>query len=90
MAHTLSALKRLRQSAARNERNKAVRSEVKTQIKKVKDAIDKKDAKKAQENYQTMCALLDKAVSKGVLHLNNASRHKSRLAARLASISKKS
>jgi len=88
MAHTLSALKRLRQSAARNERNKAVRSEVKTQIKKVRESIAKKDSKKAQENYKAVCVLLDKAVSKGVLHLNNASRHKSRLAAGLASIGK--
>jgi small subunit ribosomal protein S20 len=82
MAHTLSALKRLRQSEKRNERNKAVRSRVKTQIKKVLETA-KKDPKKAQDEYRLACKLLDKAVAKGVLHSNNAARHKSRLAAHL-------
>jgi small subunit ribosomal protein S20 len=90
MAHTLSAVKRLRQSRARNERNKSVKSAVRTQVKKAQEAISKKDAAGASDQYREACRLLDKAVSKGVLHPNNAARRKSRLAMRFNAASKSS
>ena len=71
-----SAKKRLRQNKKRGLRNKSVKSYLKTITKKVRNAKEKKEAtnllKVAYKAY-------DMAVSKGVIHKNNAARHKSRL-----------
>ena len=83
MAHTLSALKRMRQSERRNERNHSIKTQVKTQIKKVLEGL--KGKKKNKENLlaelQKAESLLDRAATKGALHRNNAARRKARLAA---------
>ena len=71
-----SAEKALRQSISRNLRNKAVKSKVRTIIKKVETARDKTQAKTLLR--QTF-SLLDKAVKRNVIHFNQASRTKSRL-----------
>jgi len=83
VAHTISALKQWKQSEVRRSRNHAVKSELRTQMKKVLAAVDKKDAGQAKTLLQTAYSLIDRAVSKGVLHKNAASRHKSRLSARV-------
>jgi small subunit ribosomal protein S20 len=67
-----SAEKRLRQSQKANLRNRAVKSQIKTVVKKVETSLDEKDLKKA-------VSLLDKAGRKKVIHKNVASRVKSRL-----------
>ena len=67
-----SAEKRLRQSQNANLRNRAVKSQIKTVVKKVETSLDEKDLKKA-------VSLLDKAGRKKVIHKNVASRVKSRL-----------
>jgi small subunit ribosomal protein S20 len=67
-----SAEKRLRQSQAANIRNRAIKSQVKTSIKKVETSPDEKELKKT-------VSLLDKAAGKRVIHKNVASRVKSRL-----------
>jgi small subunit ribosomal protein S20 len=67
-----SAEKRLRQSQAANIRNRAIKSQIKTSIKKVETSFDEKELKKTT-------SLLDKAARKKVIHKNVASRVKSRL-----------
>ena len=71
-----SAEKALRQSITRNLRNKAVKSKVRTIIKKVETARDKTQAK---DLLKQTFSLLDKAVKRNVIHFNQASRTKSRL-----------
>ena len=80
MANHKSALKRHRQSLKRRARNVAVKSSLKTTIKKVREAITQKDAEKAQGLLIQTTKALDKAASKGVIHKNNAARRISRLA----------
>jgi small subunit ribosomal protein S20 len=83
MPNTKSAKKRLRQSLERRARNRAVKSTLKTQIKKVLSAVEGGDAAASDEEYRTATKRLDQAAAKGVIHRNKASRLKSRLAARL-------
>lgn len=87
MAHTISALKQWKQSENRRARNHAVKSELRTQMKKVQGVVDKKDAAGAKTVLQEAYSLIDRAVSKGVLHKNTAGRYKARLAARVNAIS---
>lgn len=87
MAHTISALKQWKQSEVRRARNHAVKSALRTQVKRVQSAIDKKDAAVAKTALQEAYSMIDRAVSKGVLHKNNASRHKARLTARVNALS---
>ncbi|MEW5739274.1 MAG: 30S ribosomal protein S20 [Myxococcota bacterium] len=80
MANTRSAEKRNRQAQKRNLRNSAVKSSVKTALKKAREAIASGDAAKAKEAVKAATRALDQAASKGVLHARNASRHVARLA----------
>ena len=73
MANIKSAKKRILVTETRTARNKAIKSEVKTMVKKVYAAIDSKDALKAA------ISTLDKATTKGVYHKNTTSRKISRL-----------
>jgi len=77
LANTASSEKRNRQTQKRRVRNVAVRSSVKTAVKKLRDALDKGDAAAAK---QALPGALASAASKGVLHKNAASRRISRLA----------
>jgi small subunit ribosomal protein S20 len=87
MPITKSAKKRLRQSIARRTRNRAVKSSVKTQIKRVLAALQSGDQGKIDTEFRLACKKLDKAAAAGVIHRNTASRHKSRLSARLKATS---
>ncbi len=78
-----SARKRERQNLKRRARNKSVISALKTQMKKVRTAITAKDQEKAKNELIKAESLLDKAASKGIIHKNKASRHKSRLSKQL-------
>ncbi len=80
MANIKSAKKRILTSAKRAERNKAVKSAVKTAVKKVHAAIEAGEKTAAQEKLVAAETALSKAATKGVLHKNNASRKVSRLA----------
>ena len=86
MANHASAIKRHRQSVKRAERNQAVRTRVRTAIKKLRTTIASGDAQAAQRDLPAVARMLDKAVSKGVLPRNNASRRLSRLARSTAQI----
>ncbi len=83
MANIKSQIKRNRQNEKRNDRNKAVRSELKTRIKKTHAAIDG-GADEAAELYRLAQKRIDSAASKGVLSKKTAARRKSRLAKKLA------
>lgn len=80
LANIKSAKKRILVARTRNERNKSIKSKVKTSIKKVNAAIEAKDAAAAKAALLAATAEIDKAASKGVYHKNTASRKVSRLA----------
>jgi small subunit ribosomal protein S20 len=86
VAHTISALRQYKQSETRRVRNHAVRSALRTQMKRVLAAVDRKDAAASKTALQDAYRLLDRAVVKGVIHRNNAARHKSRLTARVNAV----
>jgi small subunit ribosomal protein S20 len=76
---TRSAEKAHRQSLKRHLRNRAVKSATKTALKKANAAILSHDINAARDAVRAAIVALDKAAQKGVLHANNAARHKSRL-----------
>jgi small subunit ribosomal protein S20 len=79
LANHKSAIKRHKQTEKRRVRNASVKTTVKSSIKKVREAITNSDAAEAKSSLVTAISRLDGAVSKGVLHKNNASRKVSRL-----------
>ena len=79
MANTKSAQKRNRQALKRRARNQAVRTQVKSAVKRAREALAAKDPAKAQEALRAAARTLDRAASKGVLHKKNASRRIARL-----------
>ena len=86
MANIKSAKKRILVNRTRAARNKAVRSAVKTAIKKVEAAVTAKDKDAASAALLKAISTIDKAQSKGVYHKNNASRKVSRLTKAVNSI----
>ncbi len=81
MANIKSKIKRNRQNIRLNERNAAIRSELKTRAKRAVDAAEAGDAAKAEELLQLAQKRIDMAATKGVLHRKTASRRKARLTA---------
>lgn len=81
MANIKSAKKRILVNQTKADRNKAIRSKVKTAIKKVDAAIAANDKEAAAAALKAATVEIDKATSKGVYHKNTASRKVSRLAA---------
>lgn len=79
MANIKSAVKRYKQNLRRRQRNRAVRSRVKTSIKAVKIALQDNDIEKAKELLPHAVREIHKAASKGALHKNNSARKVSRL-----------
>ncbi len=86
MANIKSQLKRIKTNALATERNKAVKSEIRTWIRKFKAAADSGDASAAAAALKVASTKLDKAVSKGVIHKNNAANKKSSMAKKAASL----
>lgn len=77
---TKSSLKKARQTREKNLRNKRVKKAFKTAIKKLELAItEKKDKKEIDTLFSKTISLIDKAVSKGVVHKNTAGRKKSQI-----------
>jgi small subunit ribosomal protein S20 len=79
LAHHKSAIKRIKQNKVRNERNKHVRSTLKTFIKRVREAVEGKNATTAKEALDAAIPVISQAATKGVIHKSNASRNVSRL-----------
>ena len=86
MANIKSAKKRVIVNRTKAERNKAIRSEVKTSIKKVEAAVAAKDLAAAQAALKVATATIESACSKGVYHENNAARKVSRVSKAVNSI----
>lgn len=84
MANTLSAKKRNRQNEKRRQRNQTVRTRTRTFTKRARQAIESGDIAAAEKAVKDAASQLDRAVSKGVIHENNAARRKSRLMKQLA------
>ncbi|VXB24005.1 30S ribosomal protein S20 [Nocardioides sp. AX2bis] len=85
MANIKSQIKRIKQNEKRHQRNKAVKSDLKTAIRKFREAADSGDSTAATLG-QAATRKLDKAVSKGVIHKNQAANRKSAIGKRTASL----
>ena len=86
MANIKSQIKRNRTNEKARLRNKSVKSELKTYIRKVHTAIEGGDKAVADEALRVASRKLDKAVSKGVIHQNQAANRKSALAKQVGSL----
>ena len=86
MANIKSQIKRNRTNEAARLRNKSVKSALKTAVRQAREAITAGDAATAQAASAKAARLLDKAVSKGVIHSNQAANRKSSLAKHAASL----
>jgi small subunit ribosomal protein S20 len=86
VANIKSQIKRIGTNERRHERNKAVKSELKTSIRAVRAAVDAGDAEATAAALKAASRKLDKAVSKGVIHKNQAANRKSALAKKAASV----
>lgn len=83
MPNIASAKKRLKQSLVRRGRNRADKSQLKTQCKKVLAAVEQKLVETADAEFRTAAKLLDRAAAKRRIHPNAAARTKSRLSAKI-------
>jgi small subunit ribosomal protein S20 len=79
MPNTKSAQKRLRQNEARRVRNRAIKSTIKTQLRRVREAVSSGNLEQANTEFRVAAQKLDQAGQKRVIHRNKASRTKSRL-----------
>ena len=86
MANHFSALKRARQTERRTVRNRANTSRLRTQLRDLRETIEKGDKPAAEQLYRETVSALDEAIQKGTLHENTASRYKSRLSARVSAM----
>ncbi len=83
MANIRSAIKRIRSSARKRERNQVFRSRARTYVNKTRKLIAEGKIEEAREEAQLAIVALDKAAAKGIIHRNKAARSKSRLMKRL-------
>ena len=86
MANIKSQIKRIRTNEAARQRNKAVKSALKTSVRKFREAADAGDRDTAQLALLDASRQLDKAASKGVIHNNQAANRKSAMATRAAAL----
>jgi small subunit ribosomal protein S20 len=80
VANHPSALKRHRQSEKRRLRNRSIKTKLKNLVRQAREAVGTNNVEASTASFATAARALDKAVAKGVLHRNNASRKISRLA----------
>ncbi len=86
MANIKSQIKRIKTNEKARQRNAAVRSALKTSVRKFRSAADSGDASAANEEMLKAARQLDKAASKGVIHKNQAANRKSAMAKKAASL----
>ena len=86
MANHFSAMKRARQTVKRTVRNRANTSQLRTALRDLRESLTKGDKASAEQTFRSTVSSLDKAVQKGVIHGNTASRYKSRLSTRLKAL----
>ncbi len=80
MANIKSQIKRIKTNEKARQRNQSVKSSLKTAIRKTREAVEAGDTEKAEQLARAASRALDKAVSKGVIHANQAANKKSALA----------
>jgi small subunit ribosomal protein S20 len=86
VANIKSQIKRNKQNEKAHERNKSVKTGLKSAVRKFREAAESGDATKAQELAKDATKKLDKAASKGVIHKNQAANRKSAIAKKAASL----
>ncbi len=86
MANSAQARKRARQAEKRRQHNAGRRSMMRTEVKKVINAIDAGDKAAAEAAFKTAAPLLDRMAGQGLIHRNKAARHKSRLNAQIKAL----
>lgn len=86
MANIKSQIKRIKQNEKARQRNKAVKSELRTYVRKFREAADTGNVDEATVAMRAASRKLDKAVSKGVIHKNQAANRKSAIAKRLSEL----
>ena len=86
MANHQSALKRARQSEKRTSVNRANASRLRTQLRELRESLEKGSKSEAEQVYRKTVSALDKAIQKGTLHENTAARYKSRLGKRVTAM----
>ena len=86
MANIKSQIKRNKQNEKAHERNKAVKTRLKSAVRKFREAVESGDADQAKALAQDATRKLDKAASKGVIHKNQAANRKSSIAKKAASL----
>ena len=86
MANIKSQIKRNKTNEKAHERNKAVKSELKTLVRHTREAVAAGDKTAAEKALGKAAKKLDKAVSKGVIHKNQAANRKSAIAKQVASL----
>jgi small subunit ribosomal protein S20 len=88
VANIKSQIKRNRQNEKARQRNKAVKSELKSAVRKFREAADAGNVEEATQAMRSASVKLDKAASKGVIHKNQAANRKSAIAQRAAQLTK--
>lgn len=83
MPNTTSAKKRLRQNVTRRTRNRAIKSSLRTQTRKVRELVAAGNIASSETEFRKLTKQLDQAAAKGAIHPNRASRVKSRVSARI-------
>ena len=86
MANIKSQIKRIKTNEKAHQRNKAVKSELRTHVRKFREAVETGNVEAATVALQVASRKLDKAVAKGVIHKNQAANRKSAIAKRLAEL----
>lgn len=86
MANIKSQIKRIKTNEKARERNRIVKSELKTLVRGAREAISAGDKAAAETAFAKAAKKLDKAVSKGVIHKNQAANRKSALAKKIAAL----
>ncbi len=87
MATHKSAIKRAKQNEIRRQRNRAVRTRVKSVVKEVRISLEKQSVEEAQAALQKAVPVIDRAVSRGALHHRTAARKISRLSKKVYALS---
>jgi len=86
MAHHNSAVRQRRRSIRRNAVNRKNKAALRTQVKKLREAVQQGDKEAAQKLVSSTVSLIDKSVKKGAIHKNRGARFKSRLTRQVGQI----
>lgn len=88
MANSPTAIKRIRVNEKKRLQNQAFRSDMRTAIKRVEQAVLNNDVETAQQLLPLAIKKIDKAVQKGIIHKNNGNRRKSNITKKVVALAK--